>query len=163
MGTEIERKFLVTPASTIPPGVATALQQGYLAVGDDGRETRLRRQDDAYTLTSKRGSGLVRQEWETRLTAEQFDALWPATEGARLEKTRHRVPIAGGTALADVYHGELTGLRVVEVEFEDVEQATRFEPPDWFGPEVTGRHEYKNQYLTTLRAEAAAALLAHRS
>ncbi|WP_431776632.1 AIR synthase-related protein [Streptomyces cucumeris] len=41
----------------------------------------------------------------------------------------------------DVYTGSHEGLRVVEVEveLEDMTQARNFEPPSWFGPEITDR------------------------
>ena len=49
----------------------------------------------------------------------------------------------------DVYGGDLDGLTVAEVEFDDERQAEEFEPPDWFGDEVTGKEEYLNEALAT--------------
>ena len=79
--------------SRCPPEALAApgerIEQGYLTIGSDGAETRVRRRGERCTLTVKSGSGLVRSEHEVELTAEQFEALWPATEGARVEKVRH--------------------------------------------------------------------------
>lgn len=158
MGTEIERKFLVPPGVPVPAGDAGPILQGYLVVDDD-REVRLRRHGDRHTLTAKRGFGLVRGEWETELTAAQFEALWPATEGARLSKTRHEVPVGTHVALVDVYHGVLRGLRLVEVEFPDTGTAGRFRPPDWFGAEITDEPGYTNYRLTQLTGADVAALV----
>ncbi len=88
-GVEVERKWLV---NEVPPKALAApaepIEQGYLTIGTDGAETRVRRRDGRCTLTVKSGSGLIRGEHEIELTAQQFDALWPATEGRRVEKQR---------------------------------------------------------------------------
>ena len=36
---------------------------------------------------------------------------------------------------------------VAEVEFDDERQCERFEPPDWFGEEVSGKSRYSNVRL----------------
>jgi CYTH domain-containing protein len=36
---------------------------------------------------------------------------------------------------------------VAEVEFDDEEQCKKFEPPDWFGKEVSGEARYSNVKL----------------
>jgi CYTH domain-containing protein len=144
---EIERKFVV---GSLPSGVADAggvdIAQGYLAA-DDANEVRLRRKGDACLLTVKTGHGLSRVEREVALTGEQLDALWPATEGRRVVKTRFEAPVEGHTAEIDRYRGALAGLVTVEVEFESVEAAAAFEPPGWFGREVTGDPRYANRRL----------------
>ncbi|RKE19907.1 CYTH domain-containing protein [Streptomyces sp. TLI_171] len=152
MGVEIERKFLVAADGQVPDGPEADLLQGYLAVGADGAEARLRRRGEDCSLTVKRGTGLVRQEWEVPLEPAQFAGLWPATEPARLEKTRREVDLGGHTAVVDTYAGRLAGLRTVEVEFADEGAAAAFVPPDWFGAEVTDRAEYKNQRLAAAAA-----------
>lgn len=156
MGSEIERKFLCEPSDQLLGG-GTPIWQGYLTIGDDA-ETRLRRAGERFLLTTKRGTGLVRGEWEASLSAEQFDALWPATEGLRLTKVRYDVPMDAGECIVDVYDGRLSGLLVAEVEFGSVAAAEAFEPPDWFGAEVTGIAQYANRRLATLTADEVAAL-----
>lgn len=148
-GVEIERKWLVDEA---PPQALAApserIEQGYLTIGQDGGETRLRRRGERCYLTTKSGSGLVRGEHEIELSEPQFEALWPATEPARLVKRRHIVRPAGGLTIElDVYEGGLSGLIVAEVEFGDQREAAAFVAPDWFGPEVTDDPAYKNQRL----------------
>ena len=154
---EIERKFLVSglPSglSGVPEGLpeGLALDQGYLVIGDGGSsEVRLRREPGRLSLTVKHGRGLVRGEYEVELSVAQFDALWPATVGRRLEKTRSRVPLWDElVAEVDVYGGALAGLSVVEVEFGSAEAASGFAPPAWFGREVTDDDRYKNRRLAT--------------
>jgi CYTH domain-containing protein/CHAD domain-containing protein len=147
MATEIERKFVLAAMPPEAGGGGTAIEQGYLAV-DEGIEVRLRRADGERLLTAKRGHGESRREVEVKLDGEQFEALWPLTEGRRLRKTRHRVPLGGGLlAEVDRYLDGLEGLLVAEVEFPSAAASHAFRPPPWFGREVTGERRYANQTL----------------
>lgn len=148
MGLEIERKFLV---AELPSGLeehgTTPIEQGYLATGDD--EVRLRRKGDAVFLTVKRGAGMTRTEAEIELTQEQFDLLWPLTAGRRVVKSRTALRHGELTVEVDVFAGALAGLVTAEVEFGDEARARAFEPPGWFGRELTGDPEYGNKSLAT--------------
>jgi CYTH domain-containing protein len=148
-GREIERKFLVPePPADLRRRPSTRIEQGYLAVGDDGTEVRVRRRDGHATLTVKGGRGRSRTEEEIDIDAARFERLWPLTAGRRLEKTRYVIPAAGDLELeVDVYTGALAGLTVAEVEFAGEEEANAFERPDWFGHEVTDDVRFKNQRL----------------
>jgi adenylate cyclase len=145
---EIERKFLVKELpSNLKDYENTPIEQGYIAVKRDGTQVRLRKAGSRHTLTVKRGRGLKRQELEIDLIPEQFNELWPATEGRRLKKTRYDIPFADRTIEVDVYNGRNKGLVVAEVEFDDDEQCKNFNPPDWFGKEVSGKTRYSNVKL----------------
>jgi adenylate cyclase len=147
---EIERKFLVRELpSDLTSYPTNEISQGYLVSLDDGLQVRLRKSGDCYSLTFKRGSGNVREEREIELSAEQFDKLWPATEGKRLVKTRYEIPIGQRVVEIDVYHERHEGLVVAEVEFNTEESAKNFEPPDWLGDDVTGDPRYSNQLLAS--------------
>ena len=150
MPLEIERKFLVRDL----PGDLTSyprheISQGYLVSLDSGLQVRLRKSDARHSLTYKRGVGNVREEREIQLTGEQFDALWPATEGKRLVKTRYEIPFEEHVVEIDVYHGKHEGLVVAEVEFDDEAGARNFRQPDWLGADVTGDPRYSNQLLAS--------------
>lgn len=142
---EIERKFSV---NHLPDGLENCTQyrimQGYISIGNDGKEIRLRRKDDDCFLTVKIGTGLVRSEYEIKITLEQFESLWPTTEGKRLEKTRYLIE---GNVELDIYHGNLDGLITAEVEFSSEKECEDFVAPDWFGEELTYDKQYKNQSL----------------
>ncbi len=158
---EIERKFLLAelPGNLLAHR-SRAITQGYLAIGADGSEVRVRRAGERLLLTAKRGGGLVRAEAEVELSAEQFERLWPATEGRRVEKTRYEIPAADGLVIElDVYAGALSGLLVAEVEFPDTAAAARFAVPSWFGRELTDDDAYKNRRLAVdgIPADAQAA------
>ena len=146
---EIERKFvLAAPPAGLEQHPHARIEQGYLALDPNGTEVRLRRMGEDRTLTIKSGSGLVRTEDVLELGAEHFDALWPLTEGRRIVKTRHRVPLDGGLiAEVDVYEDALEGLVVAEVEFGDEAASRAFQAAGWLGDEVTGDKRYANRTL----------------
>lgn len=141
---EIERKFLVRK---MPRGFEQLphreIEQGYLVVSKKA-QVRLRHYGRHYVLTFKRDAKVGREEREMKLTAQQFDVLWPATAGARLTKTRYDAPWKKQTIEIDVYRGSNAGLVVAEVEFSDLETAEKFRPPPWLGAEVTGVRRYSN-------------------
>lgn len=143
---EIERKFLVDEVpEDLDIDSREEIAQGYLATGD--HQVRLRRQGDRPLLTAKRGHGLVRDEVEVPLEEESFEKLWPLTEGRRLKKERLTATVDGRTVTVDVYRGPLAGLIVVEAEFEDLDAARAFSPPQWFVRELTDDASYSNQRL----------------
>ena len=147
---EIERKFLVRKLPDDLTSYPSAeISQGYLVSLDDGLQVRLRKSGERHSLTYKRGIGNVREEREVELTAEQFVALWPATEGKRLLKTRSKIPVGDRVVEIDVYHGRHEGLVVAEVEFDTEEAAKDFMPPAWLGDDVTGDPRYSNQLLAS--------------
>ena len=87
------------------------------------------------------------------LTVAQAEALWPHTDGRRVQKTRYRVRLSPSgdevaeVAEVDVYDGPLAGLCTVEVEFATEDDARAFAPPEWFGTELTGDARWTNAAL----------------
>jgi adenylate cyclase len=146
---EIERKFLVPAApGDLDRHRSTAIEQGYLAIADDGTEVRIRRRDGSATLTVKGAGGRTRVEEELEIDGDRFERLWPLTEGRRIEKTRYEIPTGDGLTIElDVYGVALAGLVVAEVEFASEDAADAFAGPDWLGREVTDDARYKNQRL----------------
>ena len=149
VATEIERKFLVQQAPGADErGAGTPMRQGYVAE-EGGVSVRVRITDTAARLTIKAGSGVARTEVEVPLDPAEAESLWPFTEGRRIEKRRHDIPLGGDdVAELDVYAGPLDGLLTVEVEFGDEDAAASFTPPAWFGREVTGEPGWSNLDLS---------------
>jgi CYTH domain-containing protein len=145
---EVERKWIVRELPDLTGATGKEIVQGYIAVGADGTEVRIRQKGDRFFQTIKSEGGLVRDEIEVELTKEQFDCLWQATAGRRLQKTRYEITCADVTIELDVYKGELEGLILAEVEFESVTESEKFSAPEWFGAEVTEDSRYKNKNLT---------------
>lgn len=142
---ERERRFLVDalPESLPDP---SRIVQAYVTT--EPLSVRIRRRAGLDTLTIKVGSGMTRTEVERVLTAEEFDALWPYACELRIDKRRHLIPLGDGhTAELDLFDGALAGRRLVEVEFVSDATARDFEPPAWFGREVTDDNRYSNSSL----------------
>jgi CYTH domain-containing protein len=127
---------------------SAAIEQGYIAIDDDGTEVRVRRHRDTTTLTVKSGGGRVRVEEELEVDGDRFERLWPLTAGRRIEKRRYEIAAGPGITIElDVYAGAHDGLAVAEVEFASEQDADGFAAPAWLGREVTDDARYKNQRL----------------
>lgn len=155
---EIELKFLID-LDELPKEIdlnsvgSSHLRQGYLAIGADGSETRVRSFDDErFELTIKSPGMVERNEQTSKITKEMFEGLWAQTDGRRVTKTRYYIPHDVLTIELDIYEGHLEGLVTAEVEFdgrptEAMVRATTFEPPKWFGENISKDSRYKNHSL----------------
>ncbi len=145
---EIERRFLVR---NLPPDYlqypSLPIVQGYLAIEENGNAVRLRRMGGDFFLTVKSSGTMVREEREIAISADQFDVLWPNTEGRRIVKDRHVIPYGYLKIELDVFKGKLKGLIVAEIEFESVAAALVFQKLEWMGIEVTENPLFNNRYL----------------
>ncbi|WKX73999.1 CYTH domain-containing protein [Streptomyces sp. XD-27] len=152
MTTEIERKFTVAEDWQVPAGATgERLRQAYLTPPGAPVEFRVRAGENSRLMTAKTfdpaSGAMVRQEVEFPIADEVFEQLWELAGGECLSKFRWTVPLGEHVATVDEYDGALAGLRVVEVEFADTEEARAFVPPDWFGEEVTGSTAWSNREL----------------
>ncbi|KAA3659148.1 MAG: CYTH domain-containing protein [Calditrichaeota bacterium] len=145
---EIERKFKVKELpGDLEKFKNQKIEQGYLVVGQDGDEVRLRRKGEKLLMTVKGAGSLERKETEIQLTADQFAALWPLTEGRRVVKRRYEIPVGSTLIELDIYDGPLNPLVTTEVEFTSREASAAFTPPAWIGEEITSDKRYKNRNL----------------
>lgn len=145
MGTEIERKFLVTSEAWRRGATGTPYVQGYLSTVPE-RTVRVRRIGDAGVLTIKgKGDGLVRTEFEYPLPLADTLALLGLCERPLISKTRHRLVHEGKAWEVDVFDGDNAGLIVAEVELARADESIRL--PGWVGEEVTHDPRYLNANL----------------
>ena len=148
MAKEIERKFLLREL----PAAATevkplAVEQGYITLGADGREVRLRAAAGLFWLTVKSEGEMERQEYEIQISEQQFNTLWPLTEGRRIQKRRYVLSISGHQVEIDQYDLPLKGLLVAEVEFPSLKAAKAYTKEPWMGREATHLNFLKNKNL----------------
>lgn len=162
---EIERKWIIPPEHLpdLSQYERSVIRQGYLAIGSDGSETRIRSFDNKrFELTVKTPGTIERGEQNIKIDRAMFEALWPQTEGARIKKTRYYIPYTDNLGRdhvieLDVYGGSLEGkLITAEIEFPGREadarvQAMAFQAPDWFGSEVSDDGRYKNHALASMQ------------
>ena len=144
---EIERKYLVRRLpDDLSKYEAKKIAQGYLCTDP---VVRIRRSNDNYYMTYKGDGLMVREEYNLPLTREAYEHLLPKIDGLLIAKTRYLIPLTDRlTAELDVFEGILSALTLVEVEFDSVEEANAFVPPEWFGEDVTESGKYHNSYLS---------------
>lgn len=156
---EIERVWVLRSMPEVPAGAERwTIEQGYLPVAapdspefPEGRLRRVTLADGSIRRfhTVKRGAGLVREELERDLDDAEFARWWPATEGRRLRKIRHRFPHGGLTWELD----EFLDLPLVMLEVELPDERTEAKLPAFLASrverEVTDDARYRNFALAT--------------
>jgi adenylate cyclase len=148
MGSETEKKFLLTGAFKEPDG-GRHIRQGYLNRAKE-RTVRVRTVDDEAFLTVK---GLpvegTNPEYEVPIPPDDANKMLEfLCEKPLIEKTRYEIDHEGLTWEVDVFHGENEGLAFAEIELEEPDQA--FDKPSWIGEEVTGNPRYFNSRLSEM-------------
>ena len=145
-GCEIERVYLLDRLPELDVLDARMetwrIDQGYLVpteapVSDVLKEGRIRRVElpdgeIRFIHTIKRGLGLVREEHETEISEEEFNRLWPLTDGRRIRKVRTRIQEGALTWELDRFLD--IELVLAEVELPEVE--TVVELPEWLKPRI---------------------------
>ena len=146
---EIERKFVpVRVPEDIGRFPQVKMVQGYLCTDP---VVRVRQENDAYVLTYKGAGLMAHEEYNLPLTEEAFLHLLEKCDGRIIRKTRYKMPVEGYpslTAELDVFSGELEGLVILEVEFSSIEEALTFNPPAWYGKDVTEDPAYHNSAIS---------------
>lgn len=144
---EIERKFLIR---TLPANIECyphkEFEQAYLCTEP---VVRVRREGEEYVLTYKSKGLMVRKEENLPLTKEAYEHLREKADGTVIIKTRYFIPERDHLTIElDVFHGNHEGLILAEVEFPTVDIAQGYQPPEWFGEEVTFSDAYHNSNLS---------------
>jgi adenylate cyclase len=147
VGTEIERKFLVTDDLWRGHATSTSFRQGYLSTVKE-RTVRVRAAGQRGLLTVKGiTTDATRAEYEYEIPLDDANAMLDELcERPIIEKTRHVIDVDGTTWEIDEFAGVNDGLVVAEVELDDRDE--RFTLPDWAGDEVTDDPRYFNANLT---------------
>lgn len=150
---EIEKKFLIKKLpENLEKYPKKEIEQAYICTSP---VVRIRKSNENYILTYKSKFGVgeeknakVCNEIEAPLNEEGYNHLKKKADGHVIVKTRYLIPLEGGLlAELDVFHDYLEGLIFSEVEFETEEAAAQFNPPEWFGDEVTFDKRYANKNL----------------
>jgi CYTH domain-containing protein len=146
MGTEIERKFLVTSGAwRAEAGSGTRLRQGYLHAGTP--VVRIRQAGELAFLTIKGPGLLARAEYEYPIPPEDAAAMLATLcPPPVIDKTRHRLALDGLTWEIDEFAGHLAGLVLAEIELASPDEP--FARPAWLGAEVTDDPRYQNAALS---------------
>lgn len=148
MGTEIERKFLVSGEAWRQGAEARRIRQGYLSVEKE-RTVRVRAVDDRAWLTVKGLTrGFTRMEFEYEIPAEHaLRMLDELCVQPIIDKTRHEIRHGVHLWEVDEFHGANTGLVIAEIELAREDE--NFDRPPWLGKEVSDDPRYFNANLAS--------------
>ncbi len=144
MAKEIERKWLIDEfkdyilAQPVPKQL---IKQGYVMVEPES-QLRVRLADCKTHICLKYTDNLIRDEYEYEIPLKDGLEILKRCDW-KLEKIRRTLNSFPDDTVhvADYYPN---GLMFVEVEFKSIEDAEAFEPPFFFGKEITGNREYSN-------------------
>ena len=145
---EIERKFLIYRLpEQLEQYPCQRICQAYICTDP---VIRVRQKDKDYILTIKGRGMMSREEVEMPLPGKSFESLYAKKEGIAISKTRYRIPEKHGyTIELDIFDDPYKGLLIAEVEFPNEKEALAFEPPAWFGREVTTDPRFFNAALSS--------------
>ncbi len=157
MALEIEKKYLLRSCELVKllqdEGLElkqSKIKQVYTKISK-GTETRLRQEDENFVITTKTGDGLSREEKEEPISRELFELSAKSIIGDVINKTRYSFKLQNLPTCIDVYHEELEGLCILEVEFPSEQTAEDFALLEPFSKEVvkdvTLDKSYKNSSL----------------
>lgn len=166
---EIERKFLVLQ---LPDDLkrfrCRLIEQGYLSTTP---VVRVRRDNEDYYLTYKSVGFVTREEYNLPLTRESYMHLLGKADGNIITKKRYEIPIDYCSHIQssiaarhpehsqfltielDLFEGVFEGTVLAEVEFTSEEEALAFQPPQWFGEDVSHNPDYHNSNMSTRKFE----------
>lgn len=146
---EIERKFLIDGFPNLPMLSRGMVEQGYLSTRPVVRIRKTEREEGtSYMLCVKGEGSIARTEVELPLSAEQYRELQSLLSRPMIQKDYRVYALPGGLRLeCSLVDGESPhGFFYAEVEFETMEQALSFQPPDFLGREVTEENYSMNLY-----------------
>ncbi len=160
---EREKKFLVEPdrVPDLKEYNHALFTQSYAKDAHTGNWVRARKVDfgdrSEYFATIKKfvpdgSKAYERIEAERAITKEQFEMVNRLADGKTVTKTRYWIPYEGRIIDFDIYHDavgsrKLSGLMTAEVEFDNMEDLSKFVAPEWFGKEVSADNRYRSRKL----------------
>jgi CYTH domain-containing protein len=130
---ELEKTYLLR---ALPAALASlrpvVIHDVYVPEEANHASLRLRHRGDKYEITKKvpvSGNDSSKQfEHTIVLNQDEFEAL-AAVSKKDILKRRYSLEIAGRTAEIDVFDGALSGLAVIDFEFDSEEEMNTFEMP----------------------------------
>ena len=141
---EFERKFLFKEYPyIIDQFKLTNIKQWYLTKPNDSISIRIRLYDDGRCyMDFKKGSGIDRYEYGYKCS---FDDVYPLTvDMPFIEKNRFSFRTDSYLLIIDEFSN---GLKLIEIECDDLDYLKNFKPFKWMGKEVTDNIKYTNHWL----------------
>ena len=153
---EIENKYLLSHKKavdfikTLTNYSTKDIKQIYFAYSTKSTK-RVRKVDDKYILTVKKGDGKVREEYKKEITKKRYKKFKKKKIGRVIKKRRYVFELDGYTYELDIFKGSLKGLAYLEVEFNSIEKMKNFTLPESLQKivkkDVSGDRRYTNAFL----------------
>jgi len=155
---EIEKRYLITSSNikkilhnNFIEFKMQEMEQFYL-LATIGKTLRYRKEGERYIKNIKKGNGLVREEFEEEVSKSEYNAAKKNHKGGVIKKRRYYFTINNYNFELDIFKGKLKGLRILEVEFQNIEEAKHFQMPKLLEPyiikEITNESIYSNGALS---------------
>ena len=92
---------------------------------------------------------MAREEYNLPLNKEAYEHLLAKADGNIITKHRYEIPDkTGRTIELDIFDGVFNGTVIAEVEFDSIDEADSYIPPDWFLEDVTNDTSYHNSNMS---------------
>ena len=153
---EIERKWLFKSEDVLKRAEDACIlyRQAYISTEPEVRirGSKIKYREgvvgpETYKLAIKSTGTLSREEIQKSLSSEEFEALKRVgnlTNKDFIKKKYWIIPIHGyELTVGVVMEGTDKEFWYGEIEFETEVEANAFNPPEWFGEDVTNKQEYK--------------------
>lgn len=141
MELELEKTYLL---KYIPDGLEKCrfieICDSYIPALSGHPILRIRKRGDKFEITKKepisKADSSEQSEHTISLSEEEYAAL-SNVEGKKFRKFRYYYPCGDNTAEIDIYQDALSGLAVVDFEFDSREKKESFEMPDFCSVDIT--------------------------
>jgi len=148
---ELENRYL---AKKLPDGLKNCkfkeIIDIYIPKSDRHPKLRIRKDGDNYEATKKEpikgDAKLGFNEQTIVLTENEFNDLLQI-DGKKVHKVRYYYDYNGRTAQIDVFQGALSGLVIVDFEFETMEEKNSFKMPAFCLADITGEEFTAGGYI----------------
>ncbi len=139
---ELEKTYLVKKfPENLKNSKFKEIMDVYLPKNSNHPKLRLRKNEDIFELTKKEwinSNDASRQNEQTIILSEkEFNSLNNQLDGKRIYKIRYYYNYNGQTAEFDIFQDELSGLALVDFEFDSINKKDNFPMPDFCLEEVT--------------------------
>lgn len=145
---EIERKWVLSELPDIGNQQPVPYERHFLFIGE-GVEVRIQRKGNKYEFERKvESNDLTRVGEKFEITEAEFNHFKEFAVGSIVRESY----MVDGVSIK-VYKGKHSGLIRAEVEFNSEDEASKFEPLDWFGKEITDLPLGKDKKLSQLSVD----------
>lgn len=144
----IMRKYLVKQLPDLTEKKHWGQNRFYL-YKKNGIVIRVQTDGEKFELERKESkTDVVRESKKITITKEEFEAISKITTDHVIRD--NYVVSEMPRIILRIYHGQFEGLVRAEIEFQSVEEAHRFVPPQWMGKEITSTPLAKDETLLNL-------------